>query len=386
MWGFRFVGGTDHHEKKLGSSAMRIAAVEPIIVEVPTRAPVSGVHGITRVQRSVLVRIATDADTEGWGNVDPSPGYTLMSADEIRTTVAALAPHLIGSDAMNLNAALTAMDRAVPGVYEAKAAVEMALCDAKARALGIPVHSLLGGCTKSEVKLNAWIGTVAPAQAAEEALGWLERGFQSAKIKLDGADPEGLRRVAAVREAVGRRMALRVDFNESLPMEDAVGFIGQLEPYDLMLVEQPVQRDYIADLAEIRRGIRIPLMADESVVGPASLIDIIRKEAADIVKVKVMKQGGLLRTIEMVHIAAAAGLGVVIGHGFGLTLSTIAEATVAAVCEGVLDGCEAVGPLKMAADVVTEPAVLDRGVIRLGDRPGFGVDIDPQALARARRV
>jgi muconate cycloisomerase len=365
---------------------MRIAAVEPIIVEVPTRAPVSGVHGITRVQRSVLVRIGTDGGTEGWGNVDPSPGYTLMSADEIHATVAALAPHLVGGDAMNLNAALMAMDRAVPGVYEAKAAVEMALCDAKARALGIPVHSLLGGCIKSEVKLNAWIGTVAPAQAAGEALGWLERGFQSAKIKLDGADPEGLRRVAAVREAVGRRMALRVDFNESLPMEDAVGFIGQLEPYDLMLVEQPVRRDRIADLAAIRRGIRIPLMADESVVGPASLIDIIRKEAADIVKVKVMKQGGLLRTIEMVHIAAAAGLGVVIGHGFGLTLSTIAEATVAAICEGVLDGCEAVGPLKMAADIVTEPAVLDRGVIRLGDRPGFGVDIDPEALARVRRA
>jgi L-alanine-DL-glutamate epimerase-like enolase superfamily enzyme len=183
------------------------------------------------------------------------------------------------------------MDRAVAGSYEAKAAVEMALCDVKARALGVPVHSLLGGCTKSEVTLNAWIGTVPPAQAAEEAQGWLERGFRSAKIKLDGADPEGARRVAAVREAVGARMELRVDFNESLPANDAVLFIGQLEPYDLTLVEQPVPRDQIDDLAAIRRGIRIPLMADESVVGPASLIHIIRKAAADIVKVKVMKQG-----------------------------------------------------------------------------------------------
>ncbi len=57
-----------------------------------------------------------------------------------------LTPALVGSDAMNINAALAAMDRAVPGAHEAKAAVEMALCDAKARALGIPVHSLLGGC------------------------------------------------------------------------------------------------------------------------------------------------------------------------------------------------------------------------------------------------
>lgn len=365
---------------------MRILHIEPMIVEVPTRAPVSGVHGITQTQRSVLVRIAAEGGVEGWGNVDPSPGYTLMSADDIHAAITGLAPNLIGGDAMNLNAALAAMDHALPGGREAKAAVEMALCDAKARALHIPVHSLLGGRTKSVVLLNAWIGTVPPAKAAEEALGWVESGFRSAKIKLDGADPIGLQRVAAVREAVGRRMALRVDFNESLPAAEAVQFIRALEPYDLTLVEQPVPRDQITDLAQIRRGINIPLMADESVTGPQSLIDIIRQQAADIVKVKVMKQGGLLRTIEMVHIAAAAGLGVVIGHGFGLTLSTVAEATVAAVCPAVLDGCEAVGPLKMAADVVIEPVKLDRGEIKISDGPGFDVAIDIQALDRARRA
>lgn len=365
---------------------MRIVSIEPITVEVPMRAPVSGVHGITRVQRSVLVRIGTDEDIEGWGNVDPSPGYTLMSADQVHAAVASLASNLIGCDALNLNAALATMDHTIAGNPEAKAAVEMALCDVKARALGIPVHLLLGGRTKSEVALNAWIGTVPPAQAAEEALEWTKRGFRSAKIKLDGADPAGLQRVAAVRDAVGQRMVLRVDFNESLPAADAVRFIRALEPYDLMLVEQPVPRDCISGLAEIRRSIRIPLMADESVVGPGSLIDIIRQGAADIVKVKVMKQGGLLRTLEMVHIAAAAGLGVVLGHGFGLTLSTIAEATAAAVCDAVLDGCESVGPLKMAGDVVTEPIILDRGVIKISDEPGFGVTIDPEALERVRKV
>ena len=103
-------------------------------------------------------------------------------------------------------------------------------------------------------------------------------------------------------------------------------------------------------------------MADESVTGPASLVEIIRREAADLVKVKVMKQGGLLRTLAMVELAAAAGLRVVVGHGFGLTLSTLAEAAVAAVSDAVIDGCEAVGPLKMAGDVVVEPVRLDSGV------------------------
>jgi muconate cycloisomerase len=188
--------------------------------------------------------------------------------------------------------------------------------------------------------------------------------------------------VAAVRAAVGDRLALRVDFNESLALATAAPFIRRLEPYGLTLVEQPIRRDDIAGLAEIRRMIGIPLMADESVTGPASLVEIIRRGAADLVKVKVMKQGGLHRTRSMIECAAAAGLRVVIGHGFGLTLSTLAEATLAALSDAVVDGCEAVGPLKMSGDVVTEPVRLDAGVIRLTDAPGLGATIDPEALKR----
>jgi muconate cycloisomerase len=365
-------------------SAMRIVGIEPILVDVPLREPVHGVHGVTTVQRSVLVRVTSDDGIEGWGNVDPTPGYSAMSAAEVHDTVRRIGPTLIGADPFNVHRALAAMDREAPGRYEAIAAVEMALVDLKARALGLPVHSLLGGRVKDEVAFDAWIGTVPPEQAAREATEWLGRGFRSAKIKVSGATPDGIARVAAVRAAVGPRMALRVDFNESLSLAEAVPFIRRLEPFDLTLVEQPIPRGEIAGLAEIRRAISIPLMADESVTGPASLIEIIRREAANLVKVKVMKQGGLLRTLAMVECAAAAGLRVVIGHGFGLTLSTLAEATVAAVSDAIIDGCEAVGPLKMAGDVVVEPVRLDAGAIRLGDRPGLGATVEPDALKRYR--
>jgi len=366
-------------------SDLRIVAVEPVVVEVPLRRPARGVHGVTVVQRSLLVRVGAGEGVEGWGDVDPTPGYSRLSVDDLHEAVTKLAPVLVGLDPFDIRRALTVMDARVEGRLEAKAAVEMALWDLEARALGVPVHSLFGGCIKERITLNAWIGTVPPAQAATEAREWGARGFASAKIKLEGADPEGLARVAAVREAVGDTLALRVDFNESLPLAGAVEFIRRLEPFGLTLVEQPVPREQIAALAEIRRHIGIPLMADESVTGPASLVEIIRREAADIVKVKVMKQGGLVRTLAMVETAAAAGLGVVVGHGFGLTLSTLAEATVAALSPAVLDGCEAVGPLKMAGDVVTAPAVLDHGVLTLPATPGFGVDIDREALARYRR-
>jgi muconate cycloisomerase len=363
---------------------MRITAIDPMLVAVPLRVPVEGVHGRTSVQRSVLVRVTAAGGGEGWGNVDPTPGYSAVSADDIHRSVAALAPALLGADAFDLRRAHALMAAATPASFEAKAAIEMALLDLKGRATGLSVASLLGGSVKDRVTFNAWIGTVAPAQAAQEALAWVERGFTTAKIKINGPGPDGPARVAAVREAVGTRMALRVDFNESLTLAEAVDTIEALEPYDLTLVEQPVPRDQIDALAKIRRAIRIPLMADESVTGPASLLDIIRREAADYVKVKAMKQGGLIPTLAMVECAAAAGLRVIIGHGFGLTLSTLAEVAVAAATPAIVDGCESVGPLKMAGDVVAAPIDLGTGAITLPSTPGLGATVAPDALARYR--
>jgi muconate cycloisomerase len=364
---------------------MRIVGIESMIVEVPLREPVTGVHGVTSVQKSVLVRVMSDDGVEGWGDVDPTPGYTLESVDDIADDAARLAAALGDIDPMNTQRALAAMDELSVGAFEAKAAIEMALLDLKGKVLGVPVHSLLGGRLVDEVFLNAWIGAVPPAQAAREAEEWVGRGFITAKIKISGPGTVGVERVAATRAAIGSRMALRVDFNESLTPDEAVPFIQRLVPYDLTLVEQPVPRDRIDALAQIRREIDIPLMADESVTSPASLIEIIKREAADIVKVKAMKQGGLLRTRSMIDCAAAAGLRVVIGHGFGLTLSTLAEATLAATSHAVLAGCEAVGPLKMSADVVDHPVDLSHGALKLPDAPGLGATVDEHALARYRR-
>ncbi|PYN96565.1 MAG: hypothetical protein DMD91_21040 [Candidatus Rokuibacteriota bacterium] len=363
---------------------LKITRLDAMLVEVPLHQPVKGVHGLTTLQRSVLAHVVADSGHEGWGNVDPTPGYSKIPADRVHATIGRLAPSLVGMDAFSLHRLLARMDEDSAAESEAKAAVEMAVLDLQGRALGVPVHVLLGGARRDEVGLNAWIGAVPPAQAAREATAWMARGFRTAKIKVAGATDEGVERVAAVRAAIGDRLKLRVDFNESLTLAEAAPFIRRLEPYALTLVEQPIERNDIPGLAAIRRAISIPLMADESVTGPASLIDIIRREAADIVKLKVMKQGGLLRTRAMLECAAAAGLRVVIGHGFGLTLSTLAEAAVAATSDAVLDGCEAVGPLKMAGDVVTDPVRLDDGVLRLSSAPGLGATVDPDALKRYR--
>src|SRR5712692_11369583 len=106
---------------------MRIVGIESMIVEVPLKEPVTGVHGVTSVQKSVLVRVTTEDGVEGWGDVDPTPGYTLESVDDIAAGVDRLAKALGGIDPMNTLRALTAMDEMSTGAFEAKAAIEMAL-------------------------------------------------------------------------------------------------------------------------------------------------------------------------------------------------------------------------------------------------------------------
>jgi muconate cycloisomerase len=100
------------------------------------------------------------------------------------------------------------------------------------------------------------------------------------------------------------------------------------------------------------------------------------------VKLKVMKQGGLINTRRMIETAAAAGLRCVIGHGFGLGVNTMAEIMLAATSDNVLEGLECVGPLKTVDDIVTVKPDLRAGRMTVPDAPGLGVEIDNHRLMR----
>ena len=361
---------------------MRITGIDIHPLRIPLKGAFRNAHDTKTRQDSVVVRVRTDEGVTGVGNVDPDPGHSEESFDQTLKALRTLAPGLTGRDPLNLSAALDLMDRCMPRHLDAKAAVEMALFDLKGKALDQPVHSLLGGRLKDEVLLNGWIGLLEPDEAAREALGWRDRGFGSVKIKLGAGVESDRDRVAAVRGAAGAGLKLRVDANEGYDVDEAIRLGRALAPLDVTLFEQPVSRSDYAGLARVRRGIDIPVMADEAIVGPETLVEVIRKEAADIVKVKVMKQGGIMRTLRMVHMAEAAGIRCVIGHGFGLTINTLAELHVAATCANIMDGCESVGPLKMAGDVVEQPLDLQRGRVPVPDGAGLGAELSTAELAR----
>ncbi|HXJ78766.1 MAG TPA: enolase C-terminal domain-like protein [Candidatus Methylomirabilis sp.] len=361
-----------------------MSRIEAYLVAVPLRGAFKNAHAVKTVQRSVVVRVKTDAGLEGAGNVDPSPGYSEVTPETIVAAIESrLAPVLEGVDPANVRSAIARMERAAPGALDAQAAIEMALVDLSGKALGIPAHRLLGGAVRNVIHLNGWIGIVDPESASAAALDFLARGYRSTKIKVGAGVEQDRDRVAAVRAAVPD-MEIRVDANEGYDVDSAIRLARALAPYRVRLFEQPVPRHDLAALAKVRRSIDIPVMADEAIAGLDTLAQVIRLEAADLVKVKVMKQGGLFRCLQAVDMAVGAGMQCVIGHGFGLTLNTLAELHVAALSESILEACESVGPAKVDGDVVAAPLRFERGSVLLPDAPGLGAVLDEAALARFR--
>jgi len=338
--------------------------------------------------KAAVVRITSSDGVTGCGSIEPTPGYSKESIeDSLRVLESRLAPLVVGLDPTNIHRILATIEPAVEGYLDAKAAIEMACVDLSARLAGVPVHTYLGGAMKDHLLFNAWIGILPPDQAAQETLEWQERGFRSAKVKVGGDIKADRDRVAAIREAVGPDFALRIDANAGYDADTSIELARMVAPYNLQLFEQPVPDHDIAGMARVRReanALGIPIMADESILDHASLIRVVKADAADIVKVKVMKQGGVLNTRRMIATAEAAGIRCVVGHGFGLGPHTMAEIMVAATSNNVIDGLECVGPLKTREDVVADKLDLSSGSLTLPDGPGLGVTLDDAKLAQYR--
>jgi muconate cycloisomerase len=365
---------------------LKIERVEVFGVAVPLIGQYKTAHTSSSFQKSAIVRITAGGDAIGLGNVDPVPGYSEESVeDTLRVLTTVFTPLLIGLDPRNIHSVLNRMDGALETHLEAKAAVEMACVDLTARACGMPVHVYLGGAVKERLLFNAWIGMLPPDEAACEAMKWQKRGFLSAKIKVGGTVEEDRDRIGAVREAVGPHFKLRIDANASYDAETAIKLASIVAQYDLELFEQPVAADDIAGMARVKQhAYGIPIMADESVLDHRSLIRIVRANAADMIKVKIMKQGGIHNTHRMIATAEAAGIRCVVGHGFGLGVNTMAEIMVAATSRNVIDGLECVGPLKTADDITTQRIDLSSGSLSLPSEPGLAVSLDQAKVDRYR--
>jgi len=363
---------------------MKITHVDVFLVLVPLRGTFTTSQSARTHQKSVVIEVHTDTGISGLGNVDPSPKYSDETSEEIVSCLKdTLIPVVLNQDPRDIVLRMTDMDREISGHYHAKAALEMAFYDLSAKELEVPVYRLLGGPVCEKVPLiSSWIGHIPPEEAVEQAGYWVEKGFQTLKVKVGHNVEESVERIRVVREAVGPNIKLRIDANEGFTTDEAIKAIKGFTPYDILYCEQPVPRDDWDGMAQVRKAVNVPIMADEGIVGPRDLVLTVEKKAADIVKVKVMKNGGLYGTGRMIWLAGALGLKCVLGHGFTLGINSLSEIHLAASLPNIMMPIETTGMLKVKEDVISEPIQVKNGCVALSQAPGFGATLDREKISR----
>ena len=365
---------------------MKISSVEVYKIDMPMKGFFRNARHNHNKQEGMVVHIKTDNGIDGIGDMEPSEGYTKLNRNDIAKAVEKkLSPILIGEDPRNFRKISYILDSALDGLWEGKSAITLALSDILAKSLDVSLCQLLGGPVVEKVFFNAWIGVLSNKDASLEAKKFKQKGWIACKVKLNGEVSSDIERVLAVREGGGKDFEIRVDANESYrSIQDARNFIKEVSSANIRLFEQPFDRKNLDDLVALRRSVEIPIMADECVSDYYSLLEVINREAADIVKLKILKQGSVFKVREMISMLEGAGLEVVIGHGFGLTPQTIAEIHLASSSKSVLSAIESVGPYKMVDDVVDVPLDIDSGEITVPNLPGLGVSIDMNKIEKFR--
>jgi L-alanine-DL-glutamate epimerase-like enolase superfamily enzyme len=368
---------------------MKITGVRTVPVWCPRRRPYGGVTitalGPAAVSDYTIVFVDTDAGITGIGEVDSvfkRRGALLRSDLEH-----ALIPAVLGEDPTRITHLVIKMDRALDGVEEAKAGIEMALWDILGKALNVPVYKLLGGKVRDRIPLSYSIPFGTPEQMAELAVERVKAGHRTIKVKV-GSDngPRDIAAVGMIRKAVGPDIKLRVDGNMGWPnAKHAIGMIRAMEPHDLELVEQPLPPYDLVGMAEVRRNIGVPLMADESIRNPRSAMDVIRAGAADIANVYVTEAGGLLNATRIFAMCEAASIPCMIGSMPEFGIGTAAQIHLGVAMTNLGPDSDACGVLYHAEDLLKTPLKIEDGFSYPPEAPGLGVEIDMNILERWRR-
>ena len=369
---------------------MKITRIETIPVNVPlkpemTTKTAGGTHAVSPY---VLLRVHTDAGLVGLGEATLSPRWSGETSPGCVAAIEGLiSPSLVGADPANVTALRRKMDRVIRFNPFTKAAVEMALWDLAGKARGIPVYDLLGGKVRERVPMKMVIGGFETAKAVELATRFLDWGAKCLKVKV-GLDPQGdVERVKAVRELAGPEIAIGIDANQGWDAATARRMLARLEEYDLLFAEQPVPIGDPAALAELRRCTSIPIMADESVFTANDAWRLTTLRAADVFSVYPGKHGGIATTIEIAHVAQAAGIVCSMGSNLELGIATAAMLHVAtaipAIDSETFPG-DFLGPLYHQADLLTEPLELGPVFAQAPCGPGLGVTLDEDQVARYR--
>lgn len=363
---------------------MKITEIRCVSVLCPRRRAFGDITqtalGPAAVSDYAIVFVDTDAGITGLGEIDSvfkRRGPLLQHDVE-----AALAPAVVGADPFAISSIVKKMDQTLDGVEEAKAGIEMALWDIVGKALDTPVYNLLGGKVRERIPLSYSIPFGAPGDMADLAREKVGLGHKTIKVKVGSDDSaRDISAVQAVRKAIGPDVKLRVDGNMGWrTSKQAVAIIRAMEEWDLELVEQPLPAYDLDGMAEIRRNIGVPLMADESIRTPRTAMDVIRRGAADIANVYVTEAGGILNASKVFAICEAAAMPCMIGSMPEFGIGTAAQIHLGVAMANLGPDSDACGVLYHQADLLTKALRIEDGFSYPPEGPGLGVEVDMTVL------
>lgn len=363
-----------------------IVRVEVRSTRIPVTRPHQMAIGTTTCQENVVVKLTSADGTVGYGEAPHMVGHSQRgeTPDTVRVVLRRkLIPAVLGHDAMSHEGLSEALAKAVPGNLRAKGALIMAAYDLAGRSLGTPVYNLLGGQVRDRIPLSWSLPIVGTEAVVEEGLRMVERGWRILKVKIGRAEPlEDAAVVLALREAVGDSVDIRADANQAYDPKTAIRVIRRMEEASLGFVEQPVHRDDVEGMAEVRAAVGVPVMADEGAETPEDVVALWRARAADSISIYVIGPGGLDRSKRMASIAEACRMRAYVGGALESVIGASAGLHLAASSPSIDLGCEMSGQFLLTDDFGAEPIPMEDGALLVPQSPGLGITVDEDKVGR----
>ena len=355
---------------------MKLLSVELRRIRLSLVAPFETSFGV-QTMRDILLLKATTSDGVGWGEcvAGEEPTYSSEYVDGCQhVLIHHLLPRLLGRSSTRAEEVGPVL-RPVHGHHMAKAAIEMALLDAQLRASGESFGTYFGA-VRPAVDAGVSVGIHKTIPDLLETVGdYLEQGYRRIKLKIKpGWDLEPVR---AVRERFGK-VPLQVDANTAYSLSDAEQ-LALLDPYDLLLIEQPLPEDQVMAHAALAKSVRTPICLDESITSAQAAADAIELGACRIINIKPGRVGGYLEARRIHDLCASHGVPVWMGGMLETGLGRAGNVAMAAMPNFTLPGDTSASDRYYHRDI-TAPFVLRDGRLDVPKGPGLGVEVDMEFL------
>jgi len=320
---------------------------------------------------STVLEIITDEGLKGYAECCPlGSAYLPSFALGVRAGLAEIAPHLIGSDPLNITSINRIMDAALRGHPYAKAPVDIACWDLLGKATGQPVYTLLGGAAQNDVVLYRAISQESPEAMAAKIEGYAAEGYTKFQLKVGGDANDDIDRIHATRAVLKKTDLLVADANTGWTRHEAARVVGAISDLDVY-VEQPCMT--YEESVSIRRRTALPFVLDEVIDTPNTLVRGIAEDAMDVINLKISKVGGLTKARQMRDLCVAHGIPMTIEDTWGgdITTATIAHLALSTPAEFTFSATDfnSYGTVDIAKDAPKRV----NGRMAPSNRPGLGI-------------